>query len=232
MRPLVAFLLLTSSALCQIETSVSKVKVFDGVVGARPVGSLLFIDAASEPRLIDAAIIKVVTPAKFSRVKARARGTLDPAPLQKISETEHALIGQGRFIVEVTTFDPSLGIDDASIDVELQEPKPNVPDGDKFDKLAARVATWTRGLTKNKDLATCYSDASRRLLEDPSMTINIAADQIVACRGKVLQNDATGYLKFIEELNSDIKNRWSAAPFTKALMSEYYSEVARGLNYE
>jgi hypothetical protein len=223
---------LTSSAFAQIETSVSKVKVFDGVVGARPVGSLLFIDAASEPKLVDAAIIKIVTPAKFVRVRARSKGTFDLTPLQKISETEHALIGQGRFAVEITTFDPSLGIDDAVVDVELQEPKPNGPDGDKFDRLAARVATWTKGLTKNKELAACYSDASRRLLEEPATTINIAADQIVVCRNKVLQNGIQSYTKFIEELNADIKLRWGSAPFTKAVMAEYYQEVVRGLAYE
>jgi hypothetical protein len=232
MRSLLLLLTLTSSAFAQIETSVSKVKVFDGVVGARPVGSLLFIDAVSEPKLIDAAIIKIVTPAKFVRVRARFKGTFDLMPLQKISETEHALIGQGRFAVEITTFDPTMGIDDAVVDVELQELEPDLPDSGKFDGIAARVRSWSKGLPKNKELAACYADASRRLLEEPAMTINIAADQIVVCRNKVLQNGIQGYTKFIEELNSDLKSRWSSAPFTKTLMSEYYQEVSRGLSNE
>jgi hypothetical protein len=211
---------------------VSKAKVFDGVTGSRQVGQLLFVQADNVPKLLDAAVLKVTTPAKFVRVKARVRGSFDPAPIQKISETEYALIGQGRYIVEITTFDPTLGIDDAAVDVELQDPEPSGPDGDKFDKLAARVASWTKGLTKNKDLASCYSEASKKLLEDPSMTINIAADQIVVCRNKVLQNASQGYIKLIEELNSDLKSRWSNGPFTKAVMAEYYKEVARGLNHE
>ena len=116
MRTLIALLLLTSSAFAQIQTTVSKGKVFDGVVGSRQVGSLLFIQADTPPQLLDAALIKVTTPAKFMRVKARVKGSFDPAPVQKISETEYALIGQGRYIIEITTFDPSLGIDDVSID--------------------------------------------------------------------------------------------------------------------
>jgi hypothetical protein len=233
MRTLIALLLLTSSTFAQIQTTVSKTKAFDGVTGSRQVGSLLFIQSETAPQLLDAAVIKVTTPAKFMRVKARVKGTFDPAPVQKISETEYALIGQGRYIVEVTTFDPALGIDDAAIDVELQDTKPLPgPDGGKFDNIAARVASWTKGLGKNKDLAACYSEAAKKLIEDPSMTINIAADQIVVCRNKALQNGGQGYLKFIEELNSDLKARWSNGPFTKVVMAEYYQEVVKGLSYE
>lgn len=232
MRTLLAYLLLSTCALAQIDMSVSKTKVLAGVTGVRAVGAFIFFETEGSPTALDAAIVKIVSPAKFARVRARVKSTLDYTQLTKISENEYVLIGPGKFVIEVTTFDPALGIDDKVADVDLGQPDaPDVPDG-KFDNIASRVSSWTKGLPKRKDLAACYSEAASKLVNDPSMTVNVAADNLVVCRNKVLQMDASAFKKFIEELNSDLKSRWSQSPFTKAVMAEYYLEVAKGLSYE
>jgi hypothetical protein len=234
MRSLLILLLLASTAFGEIKTDITKVKVLQGVSNARQAGDFFIIDDMSDPKVTDGALILVTTKAKFVRVRARPKQSFDYVTVDK-TPAGYVLAGNGQYTVEVTTFDPNLGIEDSYLTVDLGpvEPEPGPgPDSDKFDKLALRVSMWSRGLKENKKLAECYKTAATKLIDDRSATIPLVSDQLIECRTKTLGSASGDYQKVIDQINSDLKDRWSKAPFTKTLMSEYFAEIARGLSYE
>jgi hypothetical protein len=232
MRTLLAFVLLCTPALAQLDVTVTKVKALTGIVSPKVYPSLILINEASAPKTVDAAYVKVITPAKFVKVKAR-KSLFENADVIKLSETEYAFTGNGRYALEVTSFDPSLGIDERVIDVTFDDSppdEPDVPDDDgPFDALSSRVRAWTKGLPKNKELSQLYADASTKLVTDPSATVNTVSGQLIESRTKVLGSASGDYSKFLEDLNADLKKRWAENPFSKQMLSDYYLEVSKGL---
>jgi hypothetical protein len=126
---LAMLLLIQSAALGQLRIEYSTVKVLAGLVDARQIDNKILIGEASEPKTSQAALIVVETQSKFVKVKAR-KSLFESAEISKLSATEYLLVGVGKYAVEVTTFDPELGIDDAAIEVFLGDPQPPIPPPD------------------------------------------------------------------------------------------------------
>jgi hypothetical protein len=80
------------------------------------------------------AAIKVVTAAKFVKVSAR-KSLFEFADLIKRSETEWFLAGTGKYLVEVTTFDPERGIEEKRIEIVIGANPDPIPDPPKPDPI-------------------------------------------------------------------------------------------------
>lgn len=158
---LVFALLLVATAPAQIKTSTTEKLALLGVTSPVVQGNRILVGADSNVAVSPVVILQVESDYKFKRVKARRDGQrTEPEPL---SETQFLFAGKGKYVVEVTVFDPEKGIDDTEITFEIggqpappkpdpdpePEPEPNPPEppAGPFDNLAIRVAALSIRLT-------------------------------------------------------------------------------------
>lgn len=235
------FAMLNLSAIAQLEVSVTKVDVLVGAPNARVINSFIVFDTeGSRPAFTPAALVDVRTQAKFVKVKAR-KTLFDTTVAIKVSEYQYMVMGIGKYAIEVTTFDPELGIEEQTISVELgnsprpepePEPEPTptptpnpVPD-DQFNNLGKKCLEWSKGLPKRKELGSIYREASKLLTESPITTINDATLFVADNKNKLLSSDAVKYNIFFENLNADLRSRW---PLSRGDLAAYMLCVAVGL---
>jgi hypothetical protein len=235
-------LFLAQVVFAQIDVEVTKSRVITGLVNPKTINEfVLFEQELSQPKFSPAALIKVTTKYKFVRVKAR-QTLFEATNVGKLSDTEYLLVGSGKFALEVTAFDPELGIDERTVVVDLgdaptPEPDPTpdpdpdtptpspIPD-DQFDNLGRKVYDWSKNLPKRKEVATLYGDAIKSLTEDPKTTINGVTVVLADQRTQVLGSDSSKYVPFIENLNAELKLRW---PMSRFEFIKYLEAVKAGL---
>jgi hypothetical protein len=234
------FAMLHSSAIAQLEVAVTKIDVLVGAKNARTINSFILFDSeGSNPQFTPAALIDVDTKSKFVKVKAR-KSLFETTVAIKISEYQYMVLGTGKYAIEVTTFDPELGIDEKTVSVELghappepePEPEPTptptpnpVPD-DQFNNIGKKVQDWSKGLPKRKELGAVYREAHKLLTESPITTINDATLMIADSKNKLLGSEAVKYNVFFENLNADLRTRW---PLSRGDLATYMLCVAVGL---
>lgn len=228
------YLSLVQVVFGDLTVDVTKSQVLYGLVNPRTVQTfILFDQEGSEPEFAPAAIIQVKTNSKFVRVKAR-KNLFEGVNVTKLNDTDYLLLGEGKYAVEVTTFDPELGIDERILTVELgpSEPKPTpgpspspIPD-DEFNNLGKRVFDWSKDLPKRKELASIYRNVAKALTENPVITINDATTILSNDRSKLLGSELTKYSNFIENTNADLRSRW---PLSKGEFAKYLITIAVGL---
>lgn len=229
--------MLNKLAIAQIEVTVTKTQVLSNVTNAKAYYSfIMFDDDGNTPKFEPAAVIYVNTKYKFVRVRAR-QSLFEGSKVLKLSESEYVLLGPGKYSVEVTAFDPELGIDEYSTVIELGEvkppeptptPTPNpspVPD-DQFNNVGKKVQDWSKDLPKRVELGAVYREASKMLTDSPITSINDATAYIADMKNKVLGPEATKYSVFFENINADLKSRWPMSRMDYAL---YLACVATGL---
>jgi len=240
---LLLFAMLNLSAIAQLEVTVTKVEVLTGATNARAINSFILFDTeGSKPQFSPAALIDVKTNSKFIKIKAR-KSLFETTVAIKISEYQYMVLGSGKYAIEVTTFDPELGIDEQTVNVELgfvpspepepePEPEPSptptpnpVPD-DQFNNLGKKTQEWSKGLPKRKELGAVYRDAAKLLTESPITTINDATLMIADSKNKLLGSEAVKYNVFFENLNADLRSRW---PLSRGDLAAYMTCVAVGL---
>lgn len=125
-RPLIAFLLLASTAFGQIDISWTTQKSVTGLVNPRTVGTRILVADESNPVASRVVIVKVVTAAKFVKLSAR-KSLFEFADLEKLSDNEWLITAPGKYLVEAVTFDPATGIDERRIEITFGEPEPVPP---------------------------------------------------------------------------------------------------------
>lgn len=238
------FFLLTSFSFGEITTEVVQTKVLTGLSSPEIVnGVILFNDASSTPKFSLAAKIKVVTEAKFIKVKAR-KTLFENGEIVKLDQYNYLLVGNGKYAVEITTFDPDKGIDETIVPVELGEPDPTPPGPDptppgpgpdptpvppdQFNDLGKRIANITNGLPLKKEVAKIYTDAAKELRENQSVTVNSVFDSVFKKRVDTLgASNMDKWKPFVDLLNSDLRSRW---PMARILVAEYFDVIAVGLS--
>jgi hypothetical protein len=245
MRPLqtlLVWLAVASCAIAQISTidaTVEKAKAITGIASPRVVGDVILVGEDAKPVVSSVAIVRVGTKAKFVKIKAR-RSLFDLGAVTKIGDGEWMLVGSGKYAVEITTFDPELGIDETVVEVVLgdpePEPEPPAPEPDipapgpmppdAFDNIGQRVAKVTAGLPKRVEVAGVYRFGAKQLREEPLTTVNSAFDRIFAERASILGSDFEKYKPFVELISNDVKQRW---PMSKGVLADYFDAVAVGL---
>jgi hypothetical protein len=242
LQTLLVWLAVASCAIAQtsaIDASVEKAKAITGVQSARIVGDAILIGEESKPVVSSVAILRVSTKAKFVKIKAR-RSLFDLGAVTKIGDGEWMLVGSGKYAVEITTFDPELGIDETVVEVVLgdpePEPEPPAPEPDvptpgpvppdAFDNIGQRVAKVTAGLPKRVEVAGVYRFNAKQLREEPLTTVNSAFDRVFAERAALLGSDFEKYKPFVELIGNDVKQRW---PMSRGVVADYFDAVAVGL---
>lgn len=120
------FLLLQSVAYGQLAVDVSKKKAITLPSTPEVVENVIFIDSDATPVVQEVAVINVKSDSKFVRVTAR-KNLLEVADLKKLNERQWLLSSPGTFLVEVFTFDPDKGLDEARVQVTLGNPDPTPP---------------------------------------------------------------------------------------------------------
>lgn len=222
--------------MAAVEVAVTKVKAIEGITAARVVGDLILVSNESKPIVSQVAILTVKTQAKFVRIKAR-KSLFEFGQVDKLSENEWVLSGAGRYAVEVTAFDPELGIEETAIEVELGEsptppeptppgPQPGPVPPDAFSNLGQRVAAATAGLGKRSEVAAVYRSFAKQLREDPLVTVGTAVEQAARQRNTILGPDVSRWTGFADLLTSDLKGRW---PMAKGTLADWMDAIATGL---
>lgn len=243
MRPLfIALVLLCSTALGQVDLQVTKyqqvtglknpiqigtsiyVEKLDGQVGTKPVALLFAKSETKNPDLrVDATDVQ-----------------RSPVALEKVDNNVYLLEAPGRTWVEVKEYieieiggvKRKLLADSKTVVVELgPPPPPPVPPAppvppDEFNNLGQRVAQWTVGLPKRKELAAVYKAGAEKLKNDLKATINQVTGEVVAQRSSVLGAEYSQYSKFISQLQADFDPR---KPMDKSVLRSYYIAIALGL---
>ncbi len=222
--------------MAAVEVAVTKVKAIEGVSAARVVGDLILVSDESKPIVSQVAILQVKTQAKFVRIKAR-KSLFEFGQVDKLGENEWVLSGAGRYAVEVTAFDPELGIEETAIEVELGEspappeptppgPQPGPVPPDAFSNLGQRVAATTAGLPKRANIAAVYRASAKTLREEPSVTVASVVEQSARQRNEILGTDSGRWTGFADLLTSDLKSRW---PMAKGTLADWMDAIATGL---
>jgi hypothetical protein len=252
LRFLLAFCLLTGISFAEVNVSVVKTTVLSGVKTPEVIlNYVLFDSEGSTPKFEPAAKISIDTKAKF--VKVIARKTLfESADVVKLKEHEFLLVGSGKYALEVTTFDPELGIDEKTVSIELgpspnpepgpgptppdpTPPDPTPPDptptpdipSDQFNDLGKRVATTTLGFPLKLEVAKVYREGAKELRENPSVTVNSVFDFVFNKRVNVLgASNIDKWKPFVDLLNADLRPRW---PMARLVVAEYLDTIALGL---
>lgn len=235
----VFWLLLSSVCLGQIEIKVEKLKGITGLKKAAVFGETVIYAEDSKPVIGDVALISVTCPAKFVKIKAR-KSLFEFGSIDKVDANKWLLSTPGKYVVEVSTFDPTLGFEDAHTEVELGEIKPDHPDpdpkppdprpdvpGDEFDNLGQRVAALAKDLPKRKEVAKIFSDHATKLETDPSAQIKSVGDSLVKARSELLGADVAKYDSLISELNRDLTKRWPS--MDRWILVAWWRAIARGL---
>jgi hypothetical protein len=240
---------LTNVCFADINVSVVKTNVLSGVKSPEVISNYVLFDSVdSKPKFESAAKISIDTKAKFVKVKAR-KTLFESADVVKLKEHEFLLVGSGKYALEVTTFDPELGIDEKTVSIELSPspnpepgpgPGPNPPDptppepgptpdipSDQFNDLGKRVATTTLGFPLKSEVAKVYREGAKELRENPSVTVNSVFDFVFDKRVNVLgASNIDKWKPFVDLLNADLRPRW---PMARLVVAEYLDTIALGL---
>lgn len=219
--------------MAAVEVAVTKVKAIGGVSAARVVGDLILVSDESKPIVSQVAILHVKSQAKFVRIKAR-KSLFEFGQVDKLGDNEWVLSGAGRYAVEVTAFDPELGIEETAIEVELGEsPTPRPPEPgpgpvppDAFNDLGRRVASTTAGYPKRAEVAAVYRGFAKQLREDPLVTVGAAVEGAARQRNTILGPDVSRWTGFADLLTNDLKSRW---PMAKGTLADWMDAIATGL---
>ena len=226
-------------AFCQLNVDVVKSQVFTGLKSPRVVESaVLFELEGSKPVLSPAALITISSNYKFIRVKAR-QSLFEYGALAKISATEYLLVGTGKYALEVTAFDPELGIDEKIILITLGDAPPPIPDpdvptppgpspipDDEFGNLARKISDLSKNLPKRKEVALLYEEAAKSLTENPASTINSVVQVLTDKRKTVLGTDSAKWDALVTKLNEELKTHW---PMPRADFARFLQLISLGL---
>jgi hypothetical protein len=159
---IIVALLLSSGAAAQIKTSTTEKLALLGVTSPVVQGNRILVGADSNVAVSPVVILEVATDYKFKRLKARRDGQRVEA--EPLSETQWLFAGKGKYLVEITVFDPERGIDETELTFEIgsgpkppDEPSgpddpnpPPPPPAGPFDNLAIRVATLSFNLSADQ----------------------------------------------------------------------------------
>jgi len=122
----ILLLCLASSALAQVETVVTRKKALLGVTNPQIQGTRILVGDDSNVSVTDVVLLEVKSDYKFQRVKALQNGNrIDP---EKLADSVYLFAGTGRYLVEITVFDPERGIDDTEVKFEIGKPLPPEPE--------------------------------------------------------------------------------------------------------
>lgn len=170
---LTAFVFLTTlgTTYGQIELTFQKSLSLQGLTAPRLVGDVILVDEQSKPVVAPVALVTVKTDYKFVDVTAK-KSLFEEAILVKVSDTEYLLGESGRWVIQVTAFDPERGIAKKSTEVVVGDPTqpptdptdPKPPTGD-YDAIA-------QDSRKNADQ---LNDQSTRLALSQSLLLAIAS---------------------------------------------------------
>jgi hypothetical protein len=229
--------MLNQLAIADLEVTVTKTQVLSGVKNPKVIQSFVVFDnEGSKPEFQPAAFITVNTNYKFIKVRAK-QNLFESTITIKLSETEYILLGSGKYAIDVTVFDPELGIDEKTLVVDLGDvapptpnpgpsPNPNTVPDDQFNNIGKRTQDWAKSLEKRKELGALYRQAAKLLTDSPIATINDATTLITDSKAKLLGTDSPKYSILFENLNADLRSRWPLSRMDYAL---YLAAIATGL---
>lgn len=222
---LCAVALLATAAEAQIKATATETQVIAGALNAKLAGSFVIIDAESKPVIQPAVVLKIETDYKFKRMKVRKDGSrIEP---QALSETEFIFTGKGKYVCDITCFDPDKGIDDAEVEFEIDgevkpepepKPEPDQPDG-PFNNIAAKVKAVSAGMLKQE--RDSYSAAIEYVIQKMAAKEFRTLNQSLA----YLQQAGLNNLK----MNTCLRENASGLSLSFNDSIEWFKQVLKGL---
>jgi hypothetical protein len=184
----VCFLLLASTLQAEITIQTSSAKSLSGLTGPRVVAGVVLFASESKPVIANVAIVKITSPAKFVDVTARRYAVRDgivqieTATVTELDTRVYLLAGSGSYSVEVVAFDPVVGIDRKSVEINIAEPEKPIDDGTILSGVAkearSAIVTLAQGMaadmqtvaiaTKNGQLKTVLEASASSVQLDES----------------------------------------------------------------
>lgn len=238
-RAVIAWILLASAAVAQIESKATTQYIVSGIDGYSVVGDLVVVPEGSRPKVSAVGLVEVDCDASMISVRA-SDSQRKPVEVRKIEATKFLVLGQGRLWVDVTCIDFERQFFDQSqfvIDVgdspdPEPEPDPDEPDNpdppdvpdDAFDNIGKRVAAAAIGKPSNESIAKIYKKWAEAVVSDPTLTVSSASGGLVKDLA-VVPGYSEAYADVRELINTDVKARW---PLSKGVLSEYWMSISRG----
>jgi len=212
-----------------------------GVEDIKSVGNLYLVPTDSAPSLSPIGYFEIEVP-EGRELLARCRNAKDGSPVEMVSEApgQYIIPGTGTFYVDVLILNAGKVEDwlQKTVTVEGSEPdEPDEPDGpdepdkpdvptDRFDNIGQRVASWSTGLTDNVTLSNLYAKYANELINSPR-TIGQINEELNREINSIVSNRSQ-YSTLFSKIEQDLTSRWSSS-FTKAVLSDYWNAIARGL---
>lgn len=233
---LIFLTLLSSNLFGQIEVTVAKYQQVTGLKNPVIVGSAIFVESLETVSSKPVALI-VAKSESGSEIRVEASDQQRQSIQLEKLEGGFLLLAPGKTWIEVKEYvefeiggvKRKLLSDSKTITIELgpppAPPPPPVPN-DEFGNIGQRVAKWTAGLPKRKELATVYKSAAVKLRTDLATTVNTVASDVVAQRSSVLGSEYPKFADFIAGLNTDFKSR---PAMTKGVLADYFTAISLGL---
>jgi hypothetical protein len=106
--------------------------------------------------------------------------------------------------------------------------QPDVPP-DEFDNIGQRVAVWTVGASKNREVGTVYKEVADEFRTRTDWTHNDAMAIINQRVNAIPGYNPAEYTEFKAGVNADIVTRW---PMARGVLADYWTRIARGLGVE
>lgn len=232
--------LLAGNLFGQIDVNVVKYQQVTGLKNPVIIGSAIFVESLDATIVSKPVALIIAKSESGSEIRVEASDQQRQSVVVEKFEGGYLLSAPGKTWVEVKEYiEIEIGgvkrkflADSKVIVVELGPPAPPPPPPpppvppDAFGNIGQRVAAWTAGLPKRKELAAVYKAASNRLKTDLQATVTVVTSDIVEQRSKVLGTDYQSYAKFIESLKADLNTR---TPMTKGTLADYCAAISLGL---
>ena len=232
MRNLLLCLSLVSLIACKAcgQVSFREITTLAGAKNATiDTDGVIVIDSDSKLQVGTALEFKYDNSYKFSQVIVKKDGKKFD-----VSGTSFRLTDPGKYEITVALFDPDKGIFLDSYAASLgsvppdpnpgPDPKPVPPD--EFGNIGQRVALWSTGLTKRKEVAAIYRAGAVRLKDDLKATVNIVTADMKDKQASTLGAAYSSYADMFSKINADLNSRW---PMTKGTLADYCTAIALGL---
>lgn len=241
---LLAFLLLSSTALGQITTEAETRYRVDGIQGWQIVEDVVFAPKDSKPKLVAVGWVTVDSEAAIIKIKAETEKRVR-LEVKQFTSNQFAVLGTGKIWIDVTAVDFEKQIFDQDsfvIDVEGSpepEPEPPGPDPepepddsevpeDKFDNLGQRIDSQATADNLQLDLrnrhAEIYASAAKKMEERQLVRTSDVKEYTQSELAK-LQRD-TSWTKTIDIITKSANN---LSPLSWADTILWYKAVAAGL---
>lgn len=232
---------LSNTSHAQIEAETSVRTVITSASSYEHVGDYIFLPEDETITTVRAGLVKYTNTDGYKITIKASNKSRDPIPVEKVSDESFLVLGIGKIWVDFVgiNFEKQDFVTIQSV-VDIGQPDPVDPDptpdpdpvdpdipDDEFGNISRRVDQWASGLPNRKSVASHYRAASSALIDDLTKTVDDVGSDLASSIKE--ESSFSEYKDFFTKLDEDLLSRWPFAPNQRGNLSNYFRQVAIGL---